>query len=120
MEPFRSLVADSCVIQVVNNGEVRPNHFVFNGPACSLKPPGRKALIAAFERRLEQVTTHPLFGYRVSMRRLIEVEARADPAGVLNVGHFPGELARASLKQARAGRATPAGEISRANWPGPH
>jgi len=71
MEPFRSIIADSCVIQVVNNGEVRPNHFVFNGPACSLKPQGRKALIAAFERRLEQVTTHPLFGYRVSMRRRI-------------------------------------------------
>ena len=86
MEPFRSIVADSCVIQVVNNGEVRPNHFVLNGPACSLKPAGRKALIAAFERRLEQVTTHPLFGYRVSMRRLIEVQAR------LLARHFQGEI----------------------------
>ena len=86
MEPFRSIVADSSVIQVVNNGEVRPNHFVFNGPACSLKPPGRKALIAAFERRLEQETTHPLFGYRVSMRRLIEVQAR------LLARHFQGEI----------------------------
>ena len=86
MEPFRSIVADSCVIQVVNNGEVRPNHFVFNGPACSLKPAGRKALIAAFERRVEQVTTHPLFGYRVSMRRLIEVQAR------LLARHFQGEI----------------------------
>ena len=86
MEPYRSIVADSCVIQVVNNGEVRPHHFVFNGPACALKPPGRKALIAAFERRLEQVTTHPLFGYRVSMRRLIEVQAR------LLARHFQGEI----------------------------
>lgn len=86
MEPFRSIVADSCVIQVVNNGEVRPNHFVYNGPACSMKPPGRKALIAAFERRLEQVTTHPLFGYRVSMKRLIEVQAR------LLARHFQGEI----------------------------
>ena len=86
MEPFRSIVADSSVIQVVNNGEVRPNHFVFNGPACSLKPAGRKALMAAFERRLEQETTHPLFGYRVSMRRLIEVQAR------LLARHFQGEI----------------------------
>ena len=86
MEPFRSIVADSCVIQAVNNREVRPNQFVFNGPACSLKPPGRKALIAAFERRMEQETTHPVFGYRVSMRRLIEVQAR------LLARHFQGEI----------------------------
>ena len=76
MEPFRPIVADSCVLQVVNNGEVKPNDFVFNGPACALKTDGRKALIAAFERRMEQETTHPLFGYRVSMRRLIDVQAR--------------------------------------------
>ena len=86
MEPFRSIIADSCVIQVVNNGEIRPSHFVFNGPACSLKPRGRKVLIAAYERRLEQITTHPLFGYRVSMRRLIEVQAR------LLARHFQGEI----------------------------
>ena len=86
MEPFRSILADSTVIQVINNGEVKPAHFVFNGPACSLKPGGRKAFIAAFERRLERVTTHPLFGYRVSMRRLIEVQAR------LLARHFQGEI----------------------------
>ena len=60
MEPFRPIVADSCVIQAINNGEVKPGDFVFNGPACSLKTGGRKAFIAAFERRMEQETTHPL------------------------------------------------------------
>lgn len=86
MEPFRAIVADSSVIQALNNGEVKGGDFVFNGSACSLKPAGRKALIAAFERRLEQVTTHPLFGYRVSMRRLLEVQAR------LLARHFQGEI----------------------------
>lgn len=86
MEPFRPLVADSCVIQVINNGEVKPSDFVFNGPACALKPRGRKALIAAFERRMEQETTHPLFGYRVSMRRLIDVQTR------LLARHLQGEI----------------------------
>lgn len=76
MEPFRPIVADSCVIQVVNNGEVKMNHFVFNGPACSMNPEGRKALIASFERRMEQETTHPIFGYRVSMKRLLNVQMR--------------------------------------------
>ena len=86
MEPFRSIIADSCVIQVVNNGEIRPNDFVFSGKACSLKPAGRKALITAFERRLDHVTTHPFFGYRVSMRRLIEVQCR------LLSRYFQGEI----------------------------
>ena len=86
MEPFRSIVADSCVIQAINNGEVKPKDFIFNGPACSLKINGRKALIAAFERRMEQETTHPLFGYQVSMRRLINVQAR------LMARHLQGEI----------------------------
>ena len=86
MEPFRSVIADSCVIQAVNNGEIKANDFVFNGPACSLKPKGRKAFIATFERRMEQETTHPLFGYRVSMRRLIEVQVR------LFARHIQGEI----------------------------
>lgn len=86
MEPFRSIVADSCVIQAINNGEVKPKDFIFNGPSCSLKTNGRKALIAAFERRMEQETTHPLFGYQVSMRRLINVQAR------LMARHLQGEI----------------------------
>ena len=86
MEPFRSLVADSCVIQAVNNGEVKPGDFVFNGPSCALKPGGRKAFMAGFERRMQQETTHPVFGYRVSMRRLIDVQAR------LLARHFQGEI----------------------------
>ena len=36
----------------------------------------KRAFIAAYERRLDQEVTHPLFGYRVSMRRLLEVQAR--------------------------------------------
>ena len=33
-------------------------------------------MIAAFERRLAQEITHPVFGYRLSYRRLLEVQAR--------------------------------------------
>ena len=86
MEPFRPIVADSCVVQAINNGEIKPGDFVFSGSACSLKPAGRKAFLASFERRMEQETTHPLFGYRVSMRRLIEVQAR------LLARHLQGEI----------------------------
>ncbi len=76
IEPFRPILADSAVIQVVNNGEVRADGFVAAGPAVNLKPQARRAFIAAYERRLDQEVTHPVFGYRVSMRRLLEVQAR--------------------------------------------
>jgi CRISP-associated protein Cas1 len=76
MEPFRSVLADSTVIQAVNNGEVKPDGFIALGPAVNLKAHARRAFIAAYERRLDQEVTHPVFGYRVSVRRLLEVQAR--------------------------------------------
>jgi CRISPR/Cas system-associated endonuclease Cas1 len=42
----------------------------------ALTPAGRRAIIATFERRLDQEITHPLFGYRVAYRRLFEIQAR--------------------------------------------
>lgn len=76
MEPFRPLIADSVVLQVINNGEVRPRDFVRAGGGVALKPEARKALVLAFERRLAHEVTHPLFGYRVAYRRLLEIQAR--------------------------------------------
>jgi len=76
MEPFRPLIADSAVIQAINNAEVQVSDFVRSGPSVALKPDGRKRFIAAFERRLSHEITHPLFGYRLSYRRLLEVQAR--------------------------------------------
>ena len=64
------------MIQAINNGEVQASDFVRAGPAAALKPDGRKRFIAAFERRLSHEITHPLFGYRLSYRRLLEVQAR--------------------------------------------
>ena len=76
MEPFRPIVADSVVLQAINNGEVKPDDFLHGAAGTALKPGGRKRFIAAFERRLSQETTHPIFGYRLTMRRLIEVQGR--------------------------------------------
>ncbi len=76
MEPFRPLIADSVVITVLNNREIRENDFLMRGGGCALKPGGRKRFIAAFDRRLEQEVTHPVFGYRISYRRVLEVQAR--------------------------------------------
>jgi CRISPR-associated protein Cas1 len=76
MESFRPLIADSCVIQAINNGEVRPSDFVSAAGAVNLTNDGRKRFIASFERRMSQEITHPIFGYKVSYRRLLEIQAR--------------------------------------------
>ncbi len=88
MEPFRPLVADSAVLMAINNGEVKRDDFVFSAAGCNLKPSGRKRFIAAFERRLAQEVTHPIFKYRVSYRRLFEIQAR------LLIRYLAGEIPR--------------------------
>ena len=75
-EEFRPLIADSTVLTLINNGEVSPESFIRRGGAVALTTAGRRAVIEAFERRLETEVTHPLFGYRVSYRRILEVQAR--------------------------------------------
>jgi CRISPR-associated endonuclease Cas1/CRISPR-associated protein Cas4 len=76
MEPFRPLIADSSVLSAINNGEVRPSDFTSAAGSVSLTNDGRKRFIATFERRLSQEVTHPVFGYKLSYRRLLELHAR--------------------------------------------
>ena len=76
MEPFRPLVADSVVVQALNNGEVRPIDFKTVAGSVNLSAEGRRRFIATFERRLGHEVVHPLFGYRISYRRLMEMQAR--------------------------------------------
>lgn len=75
-EPFRPLIADSVVLTLVNNGEVAPADFICRAGGVALTDKGRRAVIAAFERRLDTLVTHPIFGYQVSYRRILEVQAR--------------------------------------------
>ena len=76
MEPFRPIIADSVVLSAVNTGEVAANDFVVSPIGTSLSAAGRRRFVEAFERRLSQETTHPVFGYQVSMRRMLIVQAR--------------------------------------------
>jgi CRISPR-associated protein Cas1 len=75
-EEFRPLIADSVVIGAINNGEVTPSMFIVRGGGHALTPAGRRALIAAFERRMATEIRHPLFGYRASYRRVLSLQAR--------------------------------------------
>lgn len=76
MEEFRPLIADSVVISAINNGVVASDDFIHAAGAVALKPAARKRLILAYERRMDHLVTHPVFGYRISYRRVLEVQAR--------------------------------------------
>jgi len=41
-----------------------------------MNPDTRKALIAGYERRMQTTFRHPVFGYEITWRRAIEVQAR--------------------------------------------
>ncbi len=76
MEPFRPLVADSVVLMAINNGEIDAGDFVRAGGAVNLNEKGRRAFITAFERRMSQEITHPIFGYAAQYRQIIEIQTR--------------------------------------------
>ena len=76
MEPFRPLVADSAVLMAINNGEIQPGDFIRAGGAVNLNEKGRRAFIAAFERRMSQEVTHPVFGYAAQYRQIVEIQCR--------------------------------------------
>ena len=75
-EEFRPIVADSAALTLFNNSELVESDFVQRSGAVALTQSGRKAVIRAFERRLDTLITHPLFGYSISYRRIMEVQAR--------------------------------------------
>ncbi len=75
-EELRPLVADSTVIMAINNGEIRERDVVRRGGAVALTAAGRKRLVRAYERRVNVRLKHPLFGYEVTYRRAMELQAR--------------------------------------------
>jgi CRISPR-associated protein Cas1 len=75
-EEFRPLVADSVVLTLVNNGEVSPSDFVVRAGAVALTAEGRRTVIRAWERRMGTTMRHPVFGYPVTYRRAMELQAR--------------------------------------------
>jgi CRISPR-associated protein Cas1 len=76
MEPFRPLIADSTVLTAINTRMIQAADFVRAGKAVALTPSGRKAFFRAYEQRMDTLVTHPIFGYRVSYRRMLEVQTR--------------------------------------------
>ncbi|MDP1588874.1 MAG: CRISPR-associated endonuclease Cas1, partial [Prosthecobacter sp.] len=86
MEEFRPLIAESTVLTAINNRMINTSHFVRAGDAVNLTPQGRKSFFQAYEQRMNALITHPVFDYKVSYRRVLELQAR------LLARHLTGEI----------------------------
>jgi CRISPR-associated protein Cas1 len=87
MEEFRPIIADSVVLSAINTGVVAGTDFIRSSLGVAMKPEARKRFMRVYERRLEEEVTHPVFGYRISYRRILEVQCR------LLSRHLLGEIA---------------------------
>jgi CRISPR-associated protein Cas1 len=76
MEEFRPLIAESAVLTAINSRYVSTSDFVTAGQAVNLNATGRKQFFQCFEQRMNSLITHPVFDYKVSYRRAIELQFR--------------------------------------------
>ena len=76
IEEFRPLVADNLVLAVINNREIQVKDFTESLGAYRLSDAGRKTFLQAFERKMNDEFKHPVFEYRCTYRRAIELQAR--------------------------------------------
>ncbi|MDD1759761.1 MAG: CRISPR-associated endonuclease Cas1 [Methanothrix sp.] len=76
MEEYRSIVADSVAINLFNIEEISQKDFIKTPAGVTLTSGGKKAVLTGYERRMQTEIIHPIFGYKVSYRRVLEVQAR--------------------------------------------
>ncbi len=76
MEEFRPVIADAAMLSLFNNEELTAKDFVKTGIGISIMPEAKRKVIAAYEHRMQTEVAHPIFGYKVSYRRVLEVQSR--------------------------------------------
>lgn len=76
MEEFRPVIADSVVLTLLNTRVLQAEDFETELGACRLTAAGRKRFYAQFEERLNTEIEHPVFGYKVTYRRCLELQVR--------------------------------------------
>lgn len=76
MEEMRAPIADSVVQTLVNCQVISPDDFELVLGSVRMKSRAKYKLIDTYERRMETEFEHPLFHYRVTWRRALEIQAR--------------------------------------------
>ena len=76
MEPYRPLVVDSTILRLVNEKQISKEDFVVFDGGVYMSQTAKKKLLTAYERRVDEMITHPKFGYRLSYRRMFMLESK--------------------------------------------
>lgn len=76
MEELRTPIVDSVVLTVINKQILQPKHFEEKFRIYQLTPTGRKLFLQQFEQRLNIEIQHPVFDYKASYRRCLDLQAR--------------------------------------------
>ncbi|HCI81957.1 MAG TPA: type I-D CRISPR-associated endonuclease Cas1 [Ktedonobacter sp.] len=76
MEEFRPIIVDSIVLTLLNNRMLTSQDFVAEVGAYRLKDGKQKVFFTKLEERLNEEIQHPLFGYKTTYKRCIELQAR--------------------------------------------
>ena len=95
IEEFRPVIVDSVVLTLLNNRMLTPNDFVIELGAYRLKDERRKVFFTKFEERLNEEVSHPIFGYKTTYRRCLELQVRLLAKFITGeIGEYPPFLAR--------------------------
>src|SRR2546421_917290 len=76
VEEFRPSIVDSVVVSILNHRMLTPTDFVVELGAYRLKQEKRTMFFTKFEERLAEEIEHPIFGYKTTYRRCIELQTR--------------------------------------------
>src|SRR5579863_392673 len=76
MEEFRPVVVDSVVLSLLNNRQLAAKDFIHELNSYRMTEDTKRLFLQKFEDRMQEEITHPVFEYKVTYRRCIEVQAR--------------------------------------------
>ncbi len=76
MEEFRPVIVDSVVLSLLNNHQLEPKDFHRELNSTLMTETTKRLFLQKFEDRMQETIKHPVFGYTVSYRRCIELQAR--------------------------------------------
>ena len=76
MEEYRSIIVDSLVLSLINKSIITINDFIITKYGVFIKDRAKNKILEAYEAKMNSLIKHPVFGYTISYRRTIEVQAR--------------------------------------------
>jgi CRISPR-associated protein Cas1 len=76
MEEFRPVIADAAAFSLFNKKELTDKDFIKTGIGISMTAEAKKKVLTGYEQRMQKEIVHPIFGYKISYRRVLEVQAR--------------------------------------------